>query len=444
MTRDETARKLKQALNEHVKDVKPSSQALFAINRRIRDTDQPFRERFRPLRRLKPSYVFGGLTLLLLGLFTGTLISQTTPASDLQVAVPTTQTTVQDTSSIETVACPSDFSDESGYVNIYFYCAGELIPRKRPTNDASLTSALQLLVAGPTQTELEIGFSSELLSTTGNLLNEVNLADYQAVIDFSEQLPQSRQILEQINRTVFGFDDVLLVEYSINGECNSIAETNPAHTCHSYTRDGARPGNTNLKVVFFEEIQIGNRTLYSCTNGDSCQDLGEVDATQQFKYTGGKETNSSRNWIELITPDGRIGWIDSKGASIQPADEISAASLYLIVQKISNLTTNRNPILHEVFSAEGVYISYVTPTGGIYGRSHIADPTAEIFKETVDQILSLYADISGDESIAATPSPLLENLQHISLRSTDNNINTYFDFRNGYPEIIAISIYPDS
>lgn len=445
MTRDETARRLKKVLNEHVKDIDPSSQALFSINRRIRDTDSA-ENHLGFLRSLKPAYVFGALTLALLGVITGVLITRTTASPDIQVATPATSGEIELplTSDQPAVAlteeCPSDLSDKHGYVNIYFYCSGSLVARYRAVREDNLNDALELLFAGPTQAEQELGFSSEFIDATDTLTNTITISNGWAVIDFSQPIKRSSRFLAQINETVFDFEEIQLVEYRANGTCINIADSSSSETCNSYTRNGVRSGNGDRRIVAFEETPQGNRTIYSCPNTSSCQSLGLVNVAQTFRYTGGQKQNGG--WLEILAPTGEIGWVSSQGVSVQVQGGSTSENLYQIAQSISALSNIEGTILQRAFSTDGVYISYVTQESGTYARSHIMNPGAEESRDEIVSVLEKYIDAVPIEPI--NPPIHLANIEYVSVRAGDNTINTYFDFQNGYAEIVAISIHPDS
>lgn len=452
MTRDETSKKLKKALSEHVKGIDPSSQALFSINRRIRDTDAK-RNPIAFLRNLKPVYVFGVLTLAMLAFFTGVLVTRTTapPPVDIQTATPVTdnepleaQVADVDSANAESAECLSSPSDKAGYVNIYFYCSENLIARYRPVSENPVESAIELLLAGPTQVEIELGFTSKVVGASEDLINEVTISNGWAVIDFSEQISEqpeaSPQFLEQINETIFDFDDIGLIEYRINGKCVDISTSNIRNSCVSHTRQGLRTGNGDRRIVPLKEPTQSSPRIYTCPSTNSCESFSEVESTEIFRYTG--EQRNSGSWLEVLTPSGEIGWVLSVAVSVQDDGASSVSDLIQIAQDVPNLASNQGFALSNAFSGVGVYIYHTTSSGGILLRNHIDNPAAAESAEDINFILEKYIGAVPIAEIA--PPPQLDNLEFISLESGNDTINTYFDFRNGYAEIIAISIHPHS
>ena len=451
MTRDETARQLREVLNEHAEGIETSPRALFSINRRVRDAKEPIRIRLRipSLRAIKPVYAFSALSMLLLGLFAGILIARSpNNTTNVQVATPATDES-DATNNIVTTnqKCISDASDTNDFVNVYFYCDNSLIARKRSTAKNTLESALRLLLAGPTQAELNLGIKSNLVDTEGDLIKKVTISDNWAIVNLSREVEKSSQTLQQLNRTVFDLENIQLVEYQVNGKCAEFSRTDSSNKCVNYTRQGVRVGSGDRRVVLFDSpysqtsnaAQIINRTIYSCPDAFACKSLGTFESNRKYRYTGGQRTNQQGTWVELIEPTGKIGWVHGNGVSIQIEDRVND-DLSLILFELSRFKYDESLNLASyAFSPEGFYVSYVSSTtSGTFTPIFIDDLTTQKAKDTIKNIFENIVDIKVIDQRSLTPA--LENLKFVTVESNKNTINAYFDFRNGYGEIIAISI----
>ncbi len=466
MTRDETARRLRKALNKHAQKVTPSPHALFSINRRIKDSNDS-REFAWPavLKRVKPSFVIGAVAILFIGLFAGTLFTNNSPGEQIQLTSPdvsqdpdsnqvSTDTATVDSSDLtgledtpahlENLNSCDNANTQSGNINVYFVCDNSLVARQRSTSEPSLKNALLFLVAGPTQAEIQNGFSSTLVDARGNLIKSVEVQNGWAVIDFTSDFPVSVNALDQLNSTVFDFPEIHLVEYRIEDSCSAFSMLNDKETCFSYTKSQARRGGGDRRVVPLKQAQVGPRNIYSCASSSVCDFLGtleteDVDPSRIYRYTGGQLENQEGKWLEVITPDNKLGWVGGKGVSVQLSDKTSQQDFYPIINSLANLPEDNSSISAEAFSGAGIHGSYVSTAP--YGYFYISDPHNPNPVELINlnRILEAVKNTSPAELIEA--SPLLQNIEYTSVESDSYKMNLYFDYRNGEPEIIAISIH---
>lgn len=116
-------------------------------------------------------------------------------------------------------------------VRVFFSQEEEPVAVQRgvPQTKAVLRSALRELLEGPTKQEKERGLHSWFGPETAGTLRGVNITEAGRAIvdfsDFSDRIPNastsagSELLLQQLNRTVFQFDNVREVEYRFEGDC---------------------------------------------------------------------------------------------------------------------------------------------------------------------------------------------------------------------------------
>ncbi len=463
MTKDEVSRRLRKVFNEHAQSIEPSQHALFSINRRIKDADEPRQlGKWLILNRLRPSIIIGSVGMLAIGLFAGYLITNNSnsPGTQVQLAAPDTgqnsgsRQGSADISLDNSQNLPVDTTDQSpcnsasgsdpGNINVYFTCDDSLVAIPRSSTQPSLENALQLLIAGPTQDEIQNGLSSAFVDASEDLIKSVEVLNSWAVVDFSSDFPASANTLSQLNSTVFDFSEILLVEYRIENSCEAFGRLIGNGKCSSYTKAGARPGGGDRIVVPLKQAQTGQKIIYSCASSSNCSSLGTLtdnngDALRIHRYTGGQHTNEEGTWLELITLDNKLGWVKGNGVSVQMNAEASSQELYPIVNLLSVLPESSFSSSGVAFSSAGIYGSYVSTAP--YGYFYISDPhnptPAEL--DNLNRILEIIRNTSPAELIE--PSPLLQNIKYVTVESSSAKINIYFDYRNEIPEIIAISIH---
>lgn len=118
-------------------------------------------------------------------------------------------------------------------VQVVFSCDEAPVGTWRPVPDGvtdTLRFALEALLEGPTTAEEETGLFSFFSSETAGMLNDVEVRDGVAFVnfqDFSRIIPNastsagSQQLLDQLAGTIFQFDDIREAEFSFNGNCDA-------------------------------------------------------------------------------------------------------------------------------------------------------------------------------------------------------------------------------
>lgn len=122
-------------------------------------------------------------------------------------------------------------------VTVFYTCGvdGPAVPTYRvyPTTTASLRTALDQLLAGPTSAEQAAGLTSWFSSATAGYLVGVTVSSGNAVVDLSDLravIPNastsagSHMLLAQLDATVFQFPTVTTVLYRIDGSCQLFGE----------------------------------------------------------------------------------------------------------------------------------------------------------------------------------------------------------------------------
>jgi len=107
----------------------------------------------------------------------------------------------------------------------------EPVEREIPRTPAVLRTTIETLLRGPTAAEREAGLFSWFSEETAGLLRDVRLDDDgRAIVDFGDLrrvIPNastaagSRVLLNELNGTVFQFEEVRAVEYRLDGSCDA-------------------------------------------------------------------------------------------------------------------------------------------------------------------------------------------------------------------------------
>lgn len=162
----------------------------------------------------------------------------TAPATPRFTDEPSPVTPSASPAAVCTAAEPSD-GHSDGEVLVYFTCgtlpiapvvavtrAGEA-----DTAEDRLAVAIEQLIAGPTEVEQAGGYRSWFSSETAGMLNGVTLddgghaqidfADFSAVIPNASTSAGQRQLLAEIEATVFQFSEVSSVELQFDGSCDA-------------------------------------------------------------------------------------------------------------------------------------------------------------------------------------------------------------------------------
>lgn len=111
------------------------------------------------------------------------------------------------------------------------------VPRLVADSPAVLESSLSELLAGPSEAERAAGFYSPFSEATTGFLRSVTIDEGIARIDFADEFRRidnvgttnvSGQIFQELNRTVFQFDTVSAIVYSLNGSAEAWCELHGA------------------------------------------------------------------------------------------------------------------------------------------------------------------------------------------------------------------------
>jgi hypothetical protein len=126
-----------------------------------------------------------------------------------------------------------------GYMTLYVYFTCEddqlpaqprRVPRQVPETQAVLHTALEELLKGPTAAERAVGLHSWFSGQTAGMLQEAELKDGRAVIDFqnfASIIPNastsagSSMLIREVGKTTFQFGDVSTAEVRFAGSCEA-------------------------------------------------------------------------------------------------------------------------------------------------------------------------------------------------------------------------------
>lgn len=143
---------------------------------------------------------------------------------------------------------------DEGAIYVFFTTEDALLPydksayvqveRARRRDDATVEESLRLalkhLLKGPTSRERSQGFQSSFSDKTAGLPNKVEVVDGKALVDlrdFTKLIPEvstshAGAIFKfSLNLTVFQFDEIEQVQYSLEGNCKRYWEFLQAEVC---------------------------------------------------------------------------------------------------------------------------------------------------------------------------------------------------------------------
>ncbi|HYG56688.1 MAG TPA: GerMN domain-containing protein [Symbiobacteriaceae bacterium] len=135
-------------------------------------------------------------------------------------------------------AAPTQARHEPGKVAVFFTCASDSLPsaprallRQAPPEDAALETALKELLKGPNAEEQAAGFRSFFSGLTAGMLKRVTVTDEKrAIVDFADFRDKmsnastsagAGQLIRELSKTVFQFDEIQEVEYQLDGSCDA-------------------------------------------------------------------------------------------------------------------------------------------------------------------------------------------------------------------------------
>ena len=139
-------------------------------------------------------------------------------------------------------------------LQIYFTCGESVVPiadsfvyRAVPATELVLTATLAEMVKGPTEAEMEMGYSSLFSEATSNAIAGLSLSGGEATIDFAGldeiegiSAPEAGLFfLADLNANVFQFGTISSVEYRLDGSCDAFWELF-GEECHTVTRSDWR------------------------------------------------------------------------------------------------------------------------------------------------------------------------------------------------------------
>lgn len=144
----------------------------------------------------------------------------------------------QDTSSAACTSAPTQANGKSGEISLFYTCSGDVLPsspravlREIPSSEAQVKAALEELVKGPTAEEQAQGFSSFFSNQTAGMVKSVTVTDEgRAVVDFADvrdKMPNastsagSGQLIQELSKTIFQFDQIKEVEFRFDGSCDA-------------------------------------------------------------------------------------------------------------------------------------------------------------------------------------------------------------------------------
>lgn len=130
---------------------------------------------------------------------------------------------------------PETHEVEVYFTNLELGETGEVFPVERETTEEDLPlAAFSELLAGPTASEHEEGYSSFFSEQTQELLRSLEVEDGTALVDFDARLPDvipnastsagSASLLAELDATLEQFDEITATRYHLDGDAAAFYE----------------------------------------------------------------------------------------------------------------------------------------------------------------------------------------------------------------------------
>jgi spore germination protein GerM len=152
----------------------------------------------------------------------------------------------------------SDNEPTPNSIKVYFNCT-ELDEYPAPvkpvlrdiddgeTLEAQIENAIQQVMKGPSNKEIEEGFTSIFNEETSDVLRGIELQDSgHLIVNFAAFIPNgstttgSFYMMEPLNNTISQFEEVQTIEYQYNGSCEKFFDWLQVGQCMYYEADNYR------------------------------------------------------------------------------------------------------------------------------------------------------------------------------------------------------------
>lgn len=387
---------------------------------------------------------------------------------------------------------------ESGAVTVavFFPCesseAGVLIERLHtaPASGSGLLGALRALTAGPTDSEVAAGLYSALPTDSGVVVS-VAEADGWAVVDLTAGIESANGplALGQLNATAFALPSVVAVEYRIDGDCERFAAAVGEGGCRIYSRGGSFPPPGAYEPHALLVAGAGQSAIHvdPSSSSSTVATLSVGDAGG-FRLTGVTATAEGSTWLQVVGSDGTLGWVDSRGITVQPA-VLDEAQRQLMIDRAGDVVAvaSLGDLGRVALSDKGLWVTLISgtpyqtylPAAGLRAISGwntdldlgesgypMGTTLSDVFRADSIDVISVNNSALG----GAGPPASLAGLNYISIvtnqtvveppaadegeteEATEQEpveptvaqvvINVYFDFSTGEPQVIALSAHP--
>ena len=248
-----------------------------------------------------------------------------TPAAELESdAEPTSDT---ETVTAETPVCPTEPEGNGGdasseTVTVYFACGdSDAAPRLRSAATNDLSTALGVLLGGPSESDSSAGFKGLSGSSATTVTATTN--DKWMTIDLPAGLAgefgtdggdiTAQQFLAQLNATVFQFTGFDVAEYRLDGNCAAFGAL-VGNSCLIHSRDD---GGYTSHASDLTAHTIGQvNSVIRAEPDDSADELGFL--SDGTRLTDGRSGSGSAGWAEVMTVAGTSGWVSTETIVAQP------------------------------------------------------------------------------------------------------------------------------
>ncbi len=284
----------------------------------------------------------------------------------------------------------SEPPETTQFVDVYFLQDGQYataVATRIPATPDIAANAMRALIAGPTESQQEIGLSSSV--PTDTLLLGLTIADGTAIIDLSREFEAGGGSFAMISRlaqvvyTLTQFPTVDEVEFWLDGEPVTVFSSEGLLLEDPVSRsdylaavpltptvqddvprweqddmpdiDNVAAGDLRRVVLVAEDDVLNVRLAPGVTHDV----IGMLAPGVTVVPTGPQVEVGSSNWVELATPAG-AGWVNDHFLAEPVPDGDAAFSeddVVDLIQRMSDIMANDGD-LREVTGRRGLYISH--------------------------------------------------------------------------------------
>lgn len=239
-----------------------------------------------------------------------------------------------------------DAEDEST-LTLYFSCDSRTVSLERRTPSPSLQTAVDAYLAGPTFEEAKAGFSGPGEDLNSLLRAQVSQTNRRVTVDFQSdpdlEDANLNLLVKQLNSTLFEFSDDFVLEYRIEESCADFFAL-LGRSCEMHTSDRAFVSTLAASPIGANE----SPSVYTLATADS-ESLGAL--PENSRLTPRRASNSEGDWAEVVTPDGILGWVNTRGLTAQP------------LEMTPELLAELESLARGITSAPGVNVSELVSDG---------------------------------------------------------------------------------